>query len=574
MSDSFDVNQRPWFDTLFQHLSDNSRAHLKARLEMPAPHTDEAWPDVPTRLLAFYFFRAHQRSQSDNEAQRSAAQNDLAYFRQELERKAVEKAPTVHTPTVHTSPPAPAVQNNANTEEAIVLAYNQLVNRTPSTEEIQIWMRNFANGLAFPDFLLSMRDSPEGERSSGRIAPDLTDADFIQSVYQIIEQRGCLPGEMDHFRPLLADGTLSRTDLVTNFFAAAVQRAAASEPEQLHDGLSCWIMGTDRTITLGDWQEKAKDTATLAATRAALRPQTPYTISADPGLRVSGICSLFRGGDFIEQFMENITSQTCFDKHCELVIVDADSPENESETIERYLKDHPNIRYKRMNSCVGIYEAWNIGVQMSEGKYLTNVNLDDLRREDSFEIQAGALDAHPFVDVVYQDFYYSFDPRMSWEDVAAFDYRSNVPVVTPYNMLRFNSPHNAPMWRRSLHDEMGLFDGSFKSAGDYEFWMRCMVAKKTFLKIKEPHVVYYQNPKGLSTRSDTRGLVEGRMVMKRYAHQLIAPAFTADLETFAGEAFLDLPETALAQEKDRGMLAQMALRDLVRASKPHLGLEP
>ncbi len=61
------------------------------------------------------------------------------------------------------------------------------------------------------------------------------------------------------------------------------------------------------------------------------------------------------------------------------------------------------------------------------------------------------------------------------------------------------------MWRRRLHDELGLFDTRYRSAGDYEFWLRCAAAGKVFHRVADPHVVYYQNPQGYSTRADTTG---------------------------------------------------------------------
>ena len=205
------------------------------------------------------------------------------------------------------------------------------------------------------------------------------------------------------------------------------------------------------------------------------------------------IASLYKGGKFIRKFLDNIVTQTSFDRS-ELIIIDAERPEREWEVIESYQRIYPNIVYRRINYRLGVYDAWNVGIDLSRGKYLTNTNLDDLRRRDSIELQTALLDSEPNVDVVYQDFYYSFDPDLSFDQVERFGFKSHLPIITPANMLLFNSPHNAPMWRKSLHDELGPFDNRYKSAGDWEFWMRCLASRKTFRKINIPHVVYYQNP--------------------------------------------------------------------------------
>ena len=102
---------------------------------------------------------------------------------------------------------------------------------------------------------------------------------------------------------------------------------------------------------------------------------------------------------------------------------------------------------------------------MARGRYLTNTNLDDLRRADSFELQATALDRHSSADVIYQDFYYSFDDTFDFEQVARVGIKSELPPITPSNLLAFNSPHNAPMWRKSLHNRVGPFDASLEFRG-------------------------------------------------------------------------------------------------------------
>ena len=292
-------------------------------------------------------------------------------------------------------------------------------------------------------------------------------------------------------------------------------------------------MGTDRYLTLSDWQARAAElnfAKPMSRLVKPVRSSREFEHSGD--YVVSAIASLYKGRRFLEGFLENMASQTMFDKS-ELIIIDANSPENEEKIVARYQEVYPNIVYRRVNYLIGVYDAWNVGAQMARGKYLTSTNVDDLRRGDSFAIQASALDQNPWADVVYQDVWYSFDPSLRFDEVARFDFKSALPVITANNLLVFNSPHNAPMWRRSLHEELGLFDTSFKSAGDWEFWLRCLWKGKRFFKIDTPHVVYYQNPEGLSTRPNSRGVEEAQEVLKRYSRKLISPHLLMSREAFA-----------------------------------------
>ena len=136
------------------------------------------------------------------------------------------------------------------------------------------------------------------------------------------------------------------------------------------------LLGTDRSLTKELWDKRLAETqAQDAMTRR--QPATPFVHSGQ--YDVTAIASIYKAGRFIEQLLENITSQTIFDRS-ELIIVDANSPEAEAEIIRKYQEKFPNIIYHRINYRIGIYDAWNVGVELARGRYLTNTNADDLRR--------------------------------------------------------------------------------------------------------------------------------------------------------------------------------------------------
>lgn len=458
-------------------------------------------------------------------------------------------------------------------EEGIRTAYRLSVGRTPVAEEIEIWKRNFANGLPFHEFLLLMSAGPEAKKLSAglAIAAEKCDGEAVQLAYETVLGRGASGWEIAHWVGRLEAGSVTRADMLAALFHTSLKLQADMRDAPVNDGLTCYIMGTGTFLSADDWQRQARELAEKGIPEPEQRYANRFPIRREKGVLVSALCSLYRGGDFIEQFMDNITSQSCFRDYAELVIVDADSPEDEYETIKRYLAKFPNINYLRMNYRIGIYDAWNVAAKAARGEYLTNTNLDDLRRIDSLEIQAGALDNVPFADVVYQDLYYSFDPRLPFEQVAAFGHKTRLPVITPHNMIKFNSPHNAPMWRKRLHDELGWFDTRYKSAGDHEFWMRCLAAGKQFWKINDPHVVYYQNPKGLSTRPDTRGVVEAMDIHKTYCRKIIPREMVAPTEEF--RRILGPVLHAAGEGQDRYAMAHDALRNLGRTARFGRGRE-
>jgi Glycosyl transferase family 2 len=361
----------------------------------------------------------------------------------------------------------------------------------------------------------------------------------------------------------LATGRINRQSLLSLIFKDAI-KIIEDKNETRHDGLSCSILGTSKYITIKDWANK-KNFLKKNDSNVDKKYDYNFNIISEKKYLVSAIASLYCGQEYIEKFMDNITTQSCFRDYCELIIIDANSPENESEVIRRYMNSYQNINYIRMNYRIGIYDAWNCGVKVAKGEYLTNTNLDDFRRKDSLEIQAGFLDNLDFVDVVYQDFYYTFDFHLSYEEIALYDYQSNLPVITKHNMMMFNSPHNAPMWRKKLHEDIGYFNTNFKSAADYDFWMRCLAAGKIFYKINDPHVIYFQNPNGLSTRPETRGLVEGKEISKQFCKIFISDILTMPFNEFCSK--IGIADSLDDGSLNRYTMAKYALRNIARYNK-------
>lgn len=412
---------------------------------------------------------------------------------------------------------------------AIELAYWYFLGRAPDAGGLENWREQLQQGLPIAQFHELLATSAEAASQFDEL-DRLSDGEFILLLAEWT-RFGVTPREVVFWMSTLAEDRSKRLDLVR---LCLLRRVAQSrQPNQDScDPSECWIMGTKRSFTLTAWHERAAELAREGnpPPREVAPSRPPFQHSGE--YVVSAIASLYKGRRYLEAFLENITGQTLFDRS-ELIIIDADSPEGEREIIADYQTRYPNIIYRRINFRIGVYDAWNIGVGLARGRYLTNTNLDDLRRDDSFQLQAGTLDRHSEVDVVYQDFYYSFDHTLSFEQVARFGFRSELPLVTPHGLLQFNLPHNAPMWRKSLHDKLGLFDGSFVSAGDWEFWFRCLSKGKVFRKIRPAHVAYFQNPEGISTRPETPGLEEGERLVRQYLRKLLSPYLLMSRQAFA-----------------------------------------
>ena len=233
----------------------------------------------------------------------------------------------------------------------------------------------------------------------------------------------------------------------------------------------------------------------------------PKQIDMEDIPKISIITSVYDGDEYIRPFLEDITRQTVFKDKCELIMINANSPGNEEEIILEYQNKFPdNIVYKKLDEDPGIYSTWNIGIEMATGEYLTNANLDDRKAINSIERHAAELSINEEIDLVYADMLITDQPNEVYEKNSCNGRRYNFPPFSLENLKMVNMPHASPMWRKEIHEKYGKFDDKYKSAGDWEMWLRAASQGSLFKKIENEILgLYYFNPTGISTNPDNFG---------------------------------------------------------------------
>ena len=232
-------------------------------------------------------------------------------------------------------------------------------------------------------------------------------------------------------------------------------------------------------------------------------------------------CSLYDADKYISHFLEDIVEQTIFDK-CELIIVNANSPGNEEEVIQKYCKKYENIHYHRLDHRATTTEAINMVIdELSTGEFITIGNVDDRRRSDCLEIQAKFLMYNDDIDLVYSDCIQTTKINETFDDNSsngAF-YEHSRPQFSKENMIKC-LPGPMPMWKRSVHNEVGLFNHEYEYANDWDMWLRMVESGKKFLRIDQALGLYLFNEEGRSTSKETfeYKIKEEAKIFFRYKH--------------------------------------------------------
>ncbi len=203
-------------------------------------------------------------------------------------------------------------------------------------------------------------------------------------------------------------------------------------------------------------------------------------------MRVSAIISTYNAANLIRGCLEDLLNQTLYEKgELEIVVIDSGSLENEGEIVSDFQKEKTQIEYLRTEERESIYQAWNRGIRIAKGRYLTNANTDDRHDVDSLEKLANALDADDEAVIAYGD------SRMTGPCEEQFQKRDfpNREFFAPSLML-YNLFGYQPMWKASLHSTIGYFNENLKKAADYDFGLRAATAGKA-IYVKEAFGTVY-----------------------------------------------------------------------------------
>lgn len=238
---------------------------------------------------------------------------------------------------------------------------------------------------------------------------------------------------------------------------------------------------------------------------------------------VTAIVSVYKAERFMRHRLDNLVRQT-LGSRLEIIVIDANSPENEKSIVEEYQKKHSNIIYHRTPDREKLYASWSRAAKMARGKYLTNANADDVLRLDALERLAQELDAHPEADLAYADFWITNRENQDFADHVRCGFAKR-PSFTPEMMLFCCYMGPQPMWRRSVHERIGYFDEKYLAAGDYEFWVRMVSQGMKLHYVPEFLGVYFHNPQGICNSNAQTTAEETREIVQRYAGKLPAPAF-------------------------------------------------
>lgn len=144
----------------------------------------------------------------------------------------------------------------------------------------------------------------------------------------------------------------------------------------------------------------------------------------------------------------------------------------------------------------GVYAALNEGIRRSSGEIIGMVHGNDrLASERTVERVLGLFDADPELDFVFGNLEYR-DP-LTGRLRRRYDCSRFRPGLLEYG---FGPAHPTLYARRRVFERAGLYDETFRIAGDFEMWLRLFAPEAGLKWAHLDEVLAIMSPGGLSSR--------------------------------------------------------------------------
>jgi glycosyltransferase involved in cell wall biosynthesis len=185
---------------------------------------------------------------------------------------------------------------------------------------------------------------------------------------------------------------------------------------------------------------------------------------------VTIVTVVHNAADTLERAIKSVIAQTHPD--IEYIVIDGGSTDGTIDIIRKY---DAYIDYWISEPDDGISSAFNKGIRAASGEMIGILSGDDWYQRDAVRIALLAFNAHPAAGAVCGNAQY--------HDSAGVAYVATADPEAINREMTIN--HAATFVRKSVYQQFGLFDESYRFAMDYELMLRFKLAGVRFARVSE-----------------------------------------------------------------------------------------
>jgi glycosyltransferase involved in cell wall biosynthesis len=190
--------------------------------------------------------------------------------------------------------------------------------------------------------------------------------------------------------------------------------------------------------------------------------------------KVSVITASYNSGYTIEDTIKSVFNQSY--KNLEFIVIDGGSTDNTLSLLRKYENSFGGKLKWISENDKGIYDAWNKGLNLSSGDWISFIGSDDIILENSISKYIDAINNNPDINYISSQVLqvtYNLKPVRVTGKAWCDEMRSFCCIS-----------HVGSLHKKVLFNEKGLFNSDFRIAGDYDFLLRCTdIIKPYFIPV-------------------------------------------------------------------------------------------
>ncbi len=232
-------------------------------------------------------------------------------------------------------------------------------------------------------------------------------------------------------------------------------------------------------------------------------------------MQISIIVPVYNADKFVGQTIESLVNQTLDNDEYEIIIINDGSTDGSQDIIDAYQAKYPNIVAIHQENK-GLIATLNYGINLAKADYIARMDADDMCYPERLAIQYDYMQQHQldlcgsFVELI--DAQGKLIKKLSApvDHVQCKDSLIDKGVCVIY--------HPTVMFKKNIVTQIGGYHHNFKSAEDYDLWLKIIEANGKIGNIPQYLVQYRQHESNVTFLSRNEGAVNA--VVARYAYYL------------------------------------------------------
>lgn len=194
---------------------------------------------------------------------------------------------------------------------------------------------------------------------------------------------------------------------------------------------------------------------------------------------ISVIMSVYNSEKYLKESIESILTQTY--KNFEFIIIDDGSTDNSLNVISQYKKEDNRIKVITRENR-GLVYSLNEGIALAKGEYIARMDGDDISINYRLEKQLSFLEENEDISILGSSIYVfgNRDIEQMGKSEKWFEQKLAQQDLEKIFLHACAIPHPTIMMRKSIFNVLKGYKDDFKTAEDYDLWLRAI---KNGLKI-------------------------------------------------------------------------------------------